>query len=211
LRVPKHTTGNATEGAAIKIARLPNTLFALNGWTYPADMPGMVARSSAVIVVQRPTGRHSDGTYKIDAKANMQPNPRQPAPLTIPPRTLIAYRATRYEAGDIDIRIGRRSPAMDALLAAHRARQAALITAYNPFSRRMPLRWNQRMHARLLQELARHYKALPATGTLRRWSEAHLLVLGDIRPIRKLARRFRQNSIVILRRGQPARLHFLVA
>ncbi len=84
-----------------------------------------------------------------------------------------------------------------------------MITANNPMSRRMPLRWNQRMQARLVQALKR-YATLPAMGTLRRWSEAHLLVLHDVRPIRKLARRFRQNCIVVLRPRQPARLHFLV-
>jgi hypothetical protein len=173
-------------------------------------MPGIAARFGGLIVVPTPIGRQNNGTYVTDAKADMQPNTGQPAPLTIPPRTLIAYRATSYTAGNIDIRIGRHSPATDALLTTYRARQATLITAYNPFSRRIPLGCNQRMHARLARTLRRH-TALPATGTLRRWSEAHLLVFGDVRPIRALARRFRQNSIVILRRGQPARLLFFVA
>lgn len=141
---------------------------------------------------------------------DMQSSPRQPAPPVIPPRTLIAYRNTRYNVGNIDIRIGRRAPAMDAVLAAHSAREAVLITAYNPCSRRMPLGWNLRMQARLSQVLARH-TILPAMGTLRRWSEAHLLVLRDVRPIRRLARRFRQNCIVVLRPRQPVRLLFPAA
>jgi len=141
---------------------------------------------------------------------SIQPNPRQPAPRRISPRTLIAYRRTHYNAGDIEVRIGFRSPAMDRALTVYRAREAVLITAYNPFSRVMPPRWNHRMQSRLAQALRRR-PTVPATGTLRRWSEAHLLVLGDARPIRKLAGRFRQNSIVILRPGQPARLHLLVA
>jgi hypothetical protein len=141
---------------------------------------------------------------------DIQPNPRQPAPRTISPRTLIAYRSTRYNAGGIEVRIGRRSPAMDRILTAYRAREAVLITAYNPFSRVMPQRWNHRMQSRLAQASCRR-PTVPAAGSLRRWSEAHLLVFGDARPIRKLARRFRQNSIVILRPGQPARLHLLVA
>jgi uncharacterized lipoprotein YajG len=66
------------------------------------------------------------------------------------------------------------------------------------------------MQARLSQALARHV-ALPAMGTLGHWSEAHFLVLRDVRPIRRLARRFRQNCIVILRPRQAARLLFLVA
>lgn len=159
-------------------------------------------------VVSRPIGGQIDGRHAIDTNADMQSNPGQPPLRTIPPRTLIAYRRTRYKAGNIDIRIGRRSPAMDAVLTAYRVREAVLITAYNPCSRRMPLRWNQRMQVRLSQALGR-YATSPATGTLRRWSEAHVLVLHDVRPIRRLARRFRQNCIVVLRPRQPARLYFL--
>ena len=136
---------------------------------------------------------------------SIQPNPRQPAPRRISPRTLIAYRRTHYNAGDIEVRIGFRSPAMDRALTVYRAREAVLITAYNPFSRIMPPGWNQRMQARLAQALRRR-RTLPAKGSWRRWSEAHLMVLGDVRPVCRLIGSFRQNAIVIVRRGQPAQL-----
>jgi hypothetical protein len=125
--------------------------------------------------------------------------------VTVAARMLTAYRKTRYEAGGVEVRIGRRSPAMDSLLAAYNAREAAFITAYNPFSRIMPSGWNRRMQARLLQALRRR-RSLPANGCWRHWSEAHLVVFGDVRPVCRLSRLFRQNAIVIVRRGQQAQL-----
>ena len=91
----------------------------------------------------------------------------------IPARMLIAYRKTSYKAAGIEVRIGRRSPAMDRLLSSHGVREAVFITAYNPFSRVMPPGWNQRMQLRLAQVLRRR-QCLPAQGSWRRWSEAHL-------------------------------------
>ncbi len=124
---------------------------------------------------------------------------------TVSARTLAAYRKTTYEAAGIEIRIGCRSPAMDRLLASLGVRQAVLITAYNPSSRVMPAGWNRRMQARLAQALRRR-RVLPANGTWRRWSEAHLIVFGDVRPVCRLAGPFRQNAIVIVGRGHPAQL-----
>ncbi|HEX3573654.1 MAG TPA: DUF3293 domain-containing protein [Rhodopila sp.] len=124
------------------------------------------------------------------------------------PALLRAYRDTHYEVAGIEIRVGRRCPAMDLLLLSHRVHTGVFITAYNPFSRLMPHRWNQRMQVRL-QQAVRQRPALPARGSLGRWGEAHLLVLGDPRPIRKLARYYRQYGIVIVRRGQPAWLELI--
>lgn len=69
----------------------------------------------------------------------------------------------------------------------------------------MPSGWNQKQQARLLR-FFRRMKWTPAVGTWRRWSEEHVLVFGDDRKVALLARRFRQNAIVVLRVGQPARL-----
>jgi hypothetical protein len=125
--------------------------------------------------------------------------------LPISARTLNAYRRTRYETCGIEVRIGRRSRPMDGLLSAYGVREAVFITAYNPYSRIMPAGWNERMQANLTQALRRR-KILPATGSWRRWSEAHLVVLGDARPTRRFMRLFRQHAIVIIRRTQPVRL-----
>jgi hypothetical protein len=125
------------------------------------------------------------------------------------PALLRAYRQTNYEVAGTQVRIGRRSSAFDRLLLAHRARQAVFITAHNPFSRRMPAAWNHRMQFRLSQTLRRR-PVLSAQGAWRRWSEDHLVAFGDPRPTRWLARRFRQNSVVVLRLRQPAKLVRLV-
>jgi hypothetical protein len=118
---------------------------------------------------------------------------------------LKAYRNTLYQTGDISVRIGRRCHAMDKLLCQHRVSKAAFITAYNPHSRPMPPGWNKNMQQRLHQAL-RQYRIRLGTGSWRRWSEVHFLVLGDPRPVQKLARRFRQNGIVIIRLRQPPQL-----
>jgi hypothetical protein len=94
---------------------------------------------------------------------------------------------------------------MDSLLLSQRQREAAFITAYNPLSRPMPPGWNLRMQQRLMDSV-RGRPAFPASGRWRRWCESHLVVLGPARPVAVLARRFRQHGIVIIRRGQPARL-----
>jgi hypothetical protein len=112
---------------------------------------------------------------------------------------------TDYEVAGITLRIGRPSAAMDRLLLSRRQREAAFITAYNPFSRPMPPGWNRRLQDALMQA-ARRWPVLPATGRWRRWCESHLVILAP-RPCAKvLARRFRQHGIVIHRRGQPTQL-----
>jgi hypothetical protein len=121
------------------------------------------------------------------------------------PALLRAYRAARYGVEGAEVRIGRRSAEMDRLLREHGVREATFITAYNPFSRIMPLGWNTRMQTRLRLAVRRR-PVLSGRGFWRRWSEAHLIVFGDARPVRWLARRFRQHGIVVIRSGQPARL-----
>ena len=116
-----------------------------------------------------------------------------------------AYARTDYEAAGIVMRIGRRSTEMDALLRAHAAWNAAFVTAWNPFSRRMPQGWNERMLARLRQA-SRGRVLAEGWGRGPSWAERHLLVAGDPRWIARLARRFRQNALVTVSPGRPARL-----
>jgi hypothetical protein len=123
--------------------------------------------------------------------------------LTPPMRA--AYARTDYEAGGIVTRIGRRSPALDALLARHGARRAGFVTAWNPFSRLMPRGWNDRMLARL-REAARGLVLAEGEGRGRGWAERHLLVAGDPRRIAALARRFRQHAVVAVAPRHPARI-----
>ena len=115
------------------------------------------------------------------------------------PKLARAFCASRYEAGGVAIRIGE---AGAALLARHGARQACFVTAWNPFSRAMPRGWNERMQ-RALRQASRGRVLGEGFGRGRGWAEHHLLVEGDPRRIRVLARRFRQFAIVaVLVRGK---------
>jgi hypothetical protein len=118
-----------------------------------------------------------------------------------------AYHMTQYTVAGITLHIGRRSAAMDRLLRSRRQPEAAFITAYNPFSHPMPPGWNRRMQ-RCLAQAAHRWPVLPASGHWRRWCESHFVIFAPRPCMRVLARRFRQHGIVILRRGQPARLIF---
>jgi hypothetical protein len=116
----------------------------------------------------------------------------------VTPKLLAAYRRTLYVVGDKAVRIGQRSEAGNAVL----------ITAWNPHSRRMPAGWNQRMQTRLIERL-RSTQYAPATGAGRRWAEDHVMVAMPVAKAAVLARRFRQNAIVVLRRGQKTTLLIL--
>jgi len=123
--------------------------------------------------------------------------------------TLVAaYRASAYEADGAVARIGRRSPAVAALLARLGARRGGFVTAWNPFSRRMPAGWNRRALARL-QAAARRTPAAEGHGGAGRWREAHLLLAADPRRIVTLARRFRQAAVVLVAQGRPEQLVLL--
>ncbi|MBN8929632.1 MAG: hypothetical protein BGO51_02755 [Rhodospirillales bacterium 69-11] len=125
-----------------------------------------------------------------------------------PPAGLLrAYRCTEYRVAGAVVRIGRRSAAVDGRLRAARVRSAVLLTAWNPRSRRMPAGWNLRRQRILGERLGRR-PVLPAEGVWHGWHEAHLLVLGAEPPICRIAWTFRQRAVVVLRRGQAARLRF---
>jgi hypothetical protein len=134
------------------------------------------------------------------------PNSTTRAKGSAPPLLLRAYRQTEYRAAGHAIRIGR--PVPDDLFDMVDAHVAVVVTAWNPRSRRMPEGWNRRMQQRLCARL-RRFVVVEAEGSLHRWHEAMLLVGGDARPVIRLAARFRQRGVVILRRGQKARLRLL--
>jgi hypothetical protein len=121
------------------------------------------------------------------------------------PAMRAAYARTDYEAAGIVARIGRRSAALDALLRAHGAKAAGFVTAWNPFSRKMPRGWNDRMLAKLRQA-ARGRVLAEGWGRGLSWAERHLLIAGDPRWIARLARRFRQHALVMVAPGHPARI-----
>jgi hypothetical protein len=116
-----------------------------------------------------------------------------------------AYRASCYFAGAHVARIGQRAPGLDALLRSWHVPEGVFIAAGNPFSRRMPSGWNARRYALLRDRLRRlHY--VEGRGGTKRWWEAHCLIGISAARGRRLARLFRQNAMVALRRGGRARL-----
>ncbi|WP_431302442.1 DUF3293 domain-containing protein [Sediminicoccus sp. BL-A-41-H5] len=116
-----------------------------------------------------------------------------------------AYRRTLYQAGEVRVRIGRHSAAADRWMARHAVREAGFITGWNPMSRLMPSRWNAAAQMRLTRDL-RGARFVTGVGALRGWREEMLLVALPLRELARLARRHRQAAIVLLRRGEPARL-----
>ena len=129
--------------------------------------------------------------------------------MALPTHLRHAYSKSRYNVAGVDLTIGRRSGALDGLLAGLGVRDAVLITAWNPRSKRMPRLWNEKMMAALRHRLG-NTPALPAYNEWRGWAEEQLLVIGDRRRLAKIARHFRQAALVGLRRGQELRLVSLV-
>lgn len=129
---------------------------------------------------------------------------------TVLPRLLRAFRATDYNAAGATARIGRRSAAVDRLLCALGSRRGAFLTAWNPGARRQPLGCNLRAGLALRGWL-RRVAAEPGFGCAPGWHEAHWLVAADPRRVAVLGRRFRQVGIVVVQRGQNARLRLLSA
>jgi hypothetical protein len=124
------------------------------------------------------------------------------------PSLQAVYRRTPYSAVGQPIRIGRRSRAVDGLLAGMGLREAVLVTAWNPHSHRMPLAWNERMMRRLRDRLG-SYTILPAESGRGLWRESQLLVGAPAASVAAAGRQFRQNAMVRLRRACPAALVML--
>ena len=119
-----------------------------------------------------------------------------------------AYRASCYFAGAHAARIGQRAPGLDALLGSWRAAEGVFIAAGNPFSRRLPAGWNARRHAALRERL-RRLPYVEGRGGAKRWWEVHCFIGISVSRGKPLARLFRQNAMVALRRGGKARLIWL--
>ena len=129
--------------------------------------------------------------------------------MSLAPHLRRAYGATAYRAAGAAFRIGRRSQMLDGLLDGLNAREAVLITAWNPRSRRLSAAGNARLMAQLHAALRRR-PTYPAESGAGRWTEAQFLVACPAGWAAVVARRFRQNAIVVLRPGQAPRLRVLV-
>ena len=80
-----------------------------------------------------------------------------------------------------------------------------MLGACNPGGHRHAAGWNARMMDRLRLVL-RRFRYIEATGSLDRWSEEMLMVQLDPRQARVVARRFRQNAIILISRRRRTRL-----
>ncbi|MCQ8277520.1 DUF3293 domain-containing protein [Acetobacteraceae bacterium KSS8] len=121
------------------------------------------------------------------------------------PAVLRSYRLSTYHAGPVTARIGRVPSGMAGW---GRGDALAMLSAANPGGRRMPDGWNRRAMARL-EPFLRHVPHVAGEGRLGRWGEPLVLARLPARPAAILARRFRQNAIVVLRRDRAARLVLL--
>lgn len=126
-----------------------------------------------------------------------------------------AYEATAFVAdapgGRIEIRIGRRHPDLDALLAGRGVHAWAFVTAWNPASRLLPDAENAVRQQRLRDDLAAlRLTSFPGRGVPDRgdWPpEASVLVLGLAEDdARRIGRKHGQNAVVIGACGEAARL-----
>ena len=120
------------------------------------------------------------------------------------PAVLRSYRLSTYRAGAVLARIGRRPDGFHGRSPV----PLLLLSACNPGGRRMADGWNRRMMRRL-GEAMRRVAAVEGEGRLGRWSEP--LLLAAMAPARGivLARRFRQNAVVVLQPRRAARLVLL--
>jgi len=121
------------------------------------------------------------------------------------------YIARLADGRTIRIRVGEPNAALDELLAAHRARSWAYITAWNPGARRLEPAENAARHDALLRELSRlgrtFYEGEGVPDEPGWEPERSVLVLGlDLDEARALGRRFGQLAIVAGGAGEAPRL-----
>jgi hypothetical protein len=133
--------------------------------------------------------------------------------LSLAPSLEAAYLRTTYwvdaRPQPVALRVGESSVVLDRILARHRARRWAFITAWNPGSRRCSAWRNAAHQHQLLQALGRRgFRWLPGLGEGDdpRWPpEPSFLILGASVPeAKRLARRFNQYAIVVGKLGGPA-------
>lgn len=128
-----------------------------------------------------------------------------------------AYLATTYRVveegsgADLGVRVGDRSPEIEALLARHGARSGTFITGWNPRSQPQSSQVNEAAQARLEAELRRRgIVCLPhrGVGADASWTPEHGVLALDlsITDAVVLAEAFGQNAVVVVAIGEPARL-----
>lgn len=125
----------------------------------------------------------------------------------LPPTAKInaAYKESLYQAGSVSTKINQYPKGISAKL--HQT-TFVLLSAYNPGGRLKPLGWNIKRMKSLAQYLSK-YKYVYGKGSLKEVSEPLLMVSIDFRKAIYLARKFRQNAIVIIRYQRKSKLVFV--
>lgn len=133
--------------------------------------------------------------------------------MALPPDLLAAYQATLYTVetgrGTLGVRIGERSTAIDRLLTERGARAGVFVTAWNPLSRPTDRKINETANRQLEAALSAAGLAfLPhvGRGDDPHWPPEHGFFVLDPPDPAALGRRWRQNAVVVIERGGPARL-----
>lgn len=123
-----------------------------------------------------------------------------------------AYHFTTYQAatpvGFLKLRVGKKDPDLDRLLASFGESDWAYITAWNPGQRKLTPPENAARQRELL-DLVGDLTVFPGRGTadLGNYEEESLLVLGlSLADARVLARTFGQWAILAGSLGRPAEL-----
>lgn len=137
-----------------------------------------------------------------------------PAPASVDPELVEAFRATEYlvqAETPFVLRVDQSSAALDALLDAVGRDCAAFVTAWNPFSVVTDEATNRAAQARLEAELrAAGHAPVPGCGRdpLGHWpGEPSLLVPGLGRDAAlDLGHRYGQHAVLWVRRGAPVEL-----
>lgn len=134
--------------------------------------------------------------------------------VTAPAGIATAYRAAAYvvalsRARALCLRVGARVPQLDRLLARHRVRDWAFVTAYNPRNRRLASARNAQRLRTLRGSLRGLRLVLCAEGRADdgSWREVSLFVapMTAARAMR-VGRQFDQYAVVVGRRGGPVQL-----
>jgi hypothetical protein len=130
---------------------------------------------------------------------------------------LSAYEATDFVVFDRDeewsLKVGVASPRIDALLDRHGAARATIVTAFNPRSRVLAPGANAERHrslVRLLEDRRLVFLYGEGRDPSGHWvAEAECIVFDiSLAEGLEIARRFDQNAVVFIERGQAPRLEF---
>jgi len=118
---------------------------------------------------------------------------------------LRAYRQSRYSAGSVVAHVG---SVPQGLSMVQGRTTLVMLGACNPCGRRYAEGRNNRMTDQLRLTL-RRFHVVEGAGSLRQWSEIMLMVEIDPRRACVVARRFRQNAIILIAGGRRTRLTVL--